>query len=65
MHHQPRDHFELRNLRLKSATVLINVTPGPLTSPEQAECIASVGRRIDIAKDILLNGYSSIDESLR
>jgi hypothetical protein len=34
-------------------------------SPEQAECIGFVGRSIDIAKDILLNGCSGIDESLR
>jgi hypothetical protein len=65
MHHLPRDHSELRNLRLKSATVFINATRGSLTSPEQAECIGFVGRSIDIAKDILLNGCSGIDESLR
>jgi len=34
-------------------------------SPELAQCIGVLGKGIDIAKDILIDGCSSVDESLR
>jgi len=34
-------------------------------SPELAKCIGVLGKGIDIAKDILINGCSSVDESWR
>ncbi len=48
-----------------SGCVYPYVTPGPLTSPELAQCIGVLGKGIDIAKDILIDGCSSVDESLR